>query len=642
MIDDVPISSEMSAFDEEVSAIALMELPRGCGKFGFRANSEIKEKLRFGEIRRYERCQGEKGLFECQNSVIVQEGGAAAGANHRIDHERNVAVFSEKTDYSLHQRRLRKHPCFCRADGKGGLNSVELVTQEGWIDGLKRSDLTRNLCNDRGDRAETVDSVRSKSFQIRLDPGTGRGIGPGDGESEGRSCRESFDREMVVAGIRPCQRAGLSANRRVKSKAPYLKSIFANNLTEHSGITELMDDLGEALALGKGQVRMMGGGSPAHIPAMQAIWRARMKELLFETPDEYDRIMADYDQPAGNPAFREALASFLNREYGWELSAKNIAITSGGQTAFFFLLNRFAGKMVDGTVRKILLPLVPEYIGYGDQAVSEHVMFDGRRPKIELIGERSFKYHIDFDSLDLNESHGAIAVSRPTNPSSNVLTDEEIGKLRQLAAAAGIPLIIDNAYGLPFPGVIFHDATPVWDENIILTLSLSKLGLPGTRTGIVVAREEIISEIRSMTAIIGLSNNNIGQAMARPIIESGEVLCLAQEVVMPYYRERSERSLALAHQHLPPEVPWRIHESEGAFFLWFWFDRLPISCRELYRRLKDANLIIVPGEYFFYGLDTSDWDHARQCIRVSFTQPEEIVADGFRILGEVIREVYAI
>lgn len=68
-----------------------------------------------------------------------------------------------------------------------------------------------------------------------------------------------------------------------------------------------------------------------------------------------------------------------------------------------------------------------------------------------------------------------------------------------------------------------------------------------------------------MTAIIGLSNNNIGQAMARPIIESGEVLCLAQEVVMPYYRERSERSLALAHQHLPPEVPWRIHESEESF-----------------------------------------------------------------------------
>ena len=78
------------------------------------------------------------------------------------------------------------------------MNSVELVTQEGWIDGLERSDLTRNLGNDRCDRAETVDSVRSKSFQIRLDPGTGRGIGPGDGESEGRAIVRSLEAVRCV------------------------------------------------------------------------------------------------------------------------------------------------------------------------------------------------------------------------------------------------------------------------------------------------------------------------------------------------------------------------------------------------------------------------------------------------------------
>lgn len=427
----------------------------------------------------------------------------------------------------------------------------------------------------------------------------------------------------------------------VNTEAPYLKSIFARNLTDHSGITELMDDLGEALALGRGRIRMMGGGSPAHIPPVQAIWRERMRELLDDRPEEFDRILADYDQPAGSPAFREALAAFLKREYHWDLTAENIAITNGGQTAFFFLLNRFAGNMVDGSTRRILLPLVPEYIGYGDLGVSEHAMFDSRRPVIERIGERHFKYHIDFDALDLQESHGAIAVSRPTNPSSNVLTDDEMERLRRVAAEKGIPLIIDNAYGLPFPGVIFREATPIWDENIILTLSLSKLGLPGTRTGIVVARKEVIREIRSMTAIIGLSNNNVGQALAHPLIESGEVLTLAREVVKPYYAERSRLALELAHHHLPAEVSWRVHLSEGAFFLWFWFEGLPITCRELYRRLKEAEMIVVPGEYFFFGLDKTGWDHARECIRVSFTQPEEVVADGFRILGKVIREAYA-
>ncbi len=426
----------------------------------------------------------------------------------------------------------------------------------------------------------------------------------------------------------------------MNNPSPWPKSVFARNLTEASGTTQLMDDLGEALSRGRGRVCMMGGGNPSLIPEMASIWRERMQELLVEPTGEFDRMLADYDPPAGNPAFREALAAFLQSEYGWALSERNIAITNGGQSAFFFLLNRFAGAMADGSRRRILLPLVPEYIGYGDLGVSAAPLFDARRPLIERRGERRFKYHIDFETLALDESHGALAVSRPTNPSSNVLSDEEMERLRVLAAQQGIPLIVDNAYGLPFPGVIFTQTSLQWDENLILTMSLSKLGLPGTRTGIVVAREEIIEEIRSMTAIVGLANNNVGQALARPLIESGRIRRVAEEIVRPYYRERARQALELAGHHLPEGVPWRVHESEGAFFLWFWFEDLPVSCRELYRLLKEAGLIVVPGKSFFYGLDTEGWDHAGQCLRLSFTQPESVVADGFRILGETLRRLY--
>jgi len=418
------------------------------------------------------------------------------------------------------------------------------------------------------------------------------------------------------------------------------RSVFARNLADEAGITDLMDDLGEALTLGRGKIRMMGGGNPAHIPAMESIWRERMRELLDEPSGDLDRVLGDYDPPAGSPAFRSAVADFLGREYGWNLTSANIAVTNGGQSAFFFLLNRFAGAMADGSEKRILLPLVPEYIGYGDQGVSAPALFDSRRPEIELLGDRRFKYHVDFGKLAADHRHGAIAVSRPTNLSSNVLTDDEIARLRQIAVERGIPLIIDNAYGQPFPGVIFTEVRPVWDENMILTMSLSKLGLPGTRTGIVVGREDLIAEIRSMTAVVGLANNNLGQALARPMIESGRIRTLAGEVVRPYYRERAERALALAHEHLPADVPWRVHESEGAFFLWFWFQDLPITCRELYRRLKAAGLLIVPGKAFFFGLDTEGWPHAEQCIRVSFTQPEEMVAEGIEILGRVITEIY--
>ncbi len=38
-------------------------------------------------------------------------------------------------------------------------------------------------------------------------------------------------------------------------------------------------------------------------------------------------------------------------------------------------------------------------------------------------------------------------------------------KLDRLANQHNIPLVIDNAYGVPFPGIIFSEARPLWNPN---------------------------------------------------------------------------------------------------------------------------------------------------------------------------------
>lgn len=416
------------------------------------------------------------------------------------------------------------------------------------------------------------------------------------------------------------------------------RSRFGHNLARRTGTVQLMEDLGEAMTTGRGELLMMGGGNPGHIPEIQALWRQRMTELLADAP-AFDAMLGDYDQPAGHPGFRAAVADLLQRTFGWPLTAKNIAVTNGGQTAFFFLFNRFAGDFDDGSHRRILLPLVPEYIGYADQAVGAD-LFTARRPAIELIGDHSFKYHIDFDRLALTDDIAAIAISRPTNPSSNVLTGPEIDRLSALARERGVPLLIDNAYGVPFPGVIFEDAAPVWEPHIILSLSLSKLGLPGTRTGIVVAREDIIEELSAINAITSLANNNIGQALTRPLMESGDILRISRDLIRPFYRAKADFALDCLHRSLPADLPWRVHRAEGAFFLWLWCEHLPIPTRELYQRLKARKTLIIPGESFFYGLDTADWPHSRECLRLSHTQSEDTVRRGIAILAEEIARAY--
>lgn len=406
-----------------------------------------------------------------------------------------------------------------------------------------------------------------------------------------------------------------------------------------SGIGELMDDLGHALASGGPDICMLGGGQPAHIPEVNAIWRRRMEEILAE-PGGFERCVANYDPPRGNPRFLDALAGLFRREFGWDVGPENLAVTAGGQTAFFFLFNLLAGEMPDGRRKKILLPLVPEYIGYANQG-ADGELFRAVRPKIEKTGPHEFKYRVDFDALEVTPDIAAICVSRPTNPTGNVLTDGEIARLSAIAKENGIPLIIDNAYGTPFPGIIFTEAKPVWEDHVILTLSLSKIGLPGTRTGIVVARPEIAAAVASMSAVVGLANPNIGQAIMTPLVESGEILSLSREVVQPFYVEKSRLARERVAECFGDAFEYYVHRSEGALFLWLWFPGLPITSRELYERLKKRGVLIISGHYFFFGDDDENWRHRHECLRMTFTMDEAVVKRGIAIIGEEVRKAWA-
>lgn len=424
----------------------------------------------------------------------------------------------------------------------------------------------------------------------------------------------------------------------MSSQVPtFAYSIAGQKLTGHSGILELMDDLGRAMTIDP-HMRMLGGGNPAAVPEMQTLVRERMEELLDEG-DTFDRMLANYEPPQGNPRFLRALAALLQHEFGWDIGPKNIAITCGGQSAYFYLFNILAGRFEDGRRRKILLPLAPEYIGYCDQGLEPN-LFVSCQPRIEWPAGREsrvFKYRIDFAAVEdalQREDIGAIAVSRPTNPTGNVLSDDEVSQLSALAEKHGIPLILDNAYGAPFPGVLFVPAKAFWTPHVILTLSLSKLGLPGTRTGIVIAPEQIATAISSLTAIVGLSNGTLGQQLVLPWIEDGSILQFGPQILRPFYETKSQAAMGWAREAFAAAgVDCAMHASEGAFFHWLWLPNLSIPTRELYQRLKAREVLTVPGEYFFYGL-TGDWPHQHECLRINFSQPEKIVREGLQIIAE--------
>lgn len=396
-----------------------------------------------------------------------------------------------------------------------------------------------------------------------------------------------------------------------------------------------MDDLGTTLNENPDMI-FMGGGNPGRLLEVEAIFQQRL-EVVMRDPRQRHSLFGIYQSPQGDIEFRQQLAAFLKQQFGWSLTAANIAVSNGSQSAFFVLYNMFAGAMPDGSEHAIHLPLAPEYLGYADVGLSEN-FFTATQPDIALLEDHLFKYHVDFSSLQVDEQTAALCVSRPTNPTGNVLTDEEIAHLDAIAHSNDIPLIIDGAYGLPFPNILFCDARPHWSENTILTLSLSKLGLPGVRTGIIVANEEVIQAYTNANTIVSLACGNLGPALAKELFKSGEILSLTRDYVTPYYRERSQQAAQWFRDNLG-DLPYHIHKPEGAIFLWLWFEDLPISCQALYQRLKQRGVLIVPGHNFFVGMGEG-WRHKHECIRVSYAQDADSVQRGIKIIAEEVARAY--
>jgi valine--pyruvate aminotransferase len=335
----------------------------------------------------------------------------------------------------------------------------------------------------------------------------------------------------------------------------------------------------------------------------------------------------------------EAIASDFNQRYGLSLSERNILITPGSQSIYFYAANAFGGYTTDGDLKQIALPLSPDYTGYGGVSLTpEAVVAYKPRLEIDEKGHR-FKYRPDFSQLSITEDTGCVIFSRPCNPTGNVLTDEEVQKIAALAAPLDVPVLIDSAYAPPFPALNFTEMTPIFGDNIIHCMSLSKAGLPGERIGVAIGDPKLIGILESFQTNLCIHSSRYGQAIAAKAIASGALSDIATNVIRPYYQKKFDVVENTLDQSMPKDMSWFLHRGEGAIFAWLWLQDLPITDWEFYQQLKKVGVIVVPGSSFFPGL-REDWSHKQQCIRISLTASDEEIETGMQRLAKVAKQVY--
>ncbi|MDB9525587.1 valine--pyruvate transaminase [Oscillatoria sp. CS-180] len=414
---------------------------------------------------------------------------------------------------------------------------------------------------------------------------------------------------------------------------------FGDQMSHLTGVRAIMKDIIETLRAGDGQSFInLSAGNPVILPEVEQLWRDCTTDLL--NSSDYGEVVCRYGSSQGYEPFIEAVLADFNQRYGLSLTDRNILITPGSQSLYFFAANAFGGYAAGGQLKEIVLPLSPDYTGYGGVSLFPQAL-KAYRPTLDVDApSHSFKYRPDFSQLEITKQTGFVLFSRPCNPTGNVLTDDEVNRIADLAAPHNVPVFIDSAYAPPYPALNFTGMTPVFRENTVHCMSLSKAGLPGERIGIALGDESIIQVLQSFQTNLCIHSSRYGQAIAARAIASGALADISEAVIRPYYQNKFAVLEDSLTSFLPKTAPWYLHRGEGAIFAWLWFDQLSATDRELYQQLKRYGVIVVPGNPFFPGLQEA-WSHTQQCIRISLTATDEDIVQGIRHLATVVTELYA-
>ncbi|MDJ1168886.1 valine--pyruvate transaminase [Roseofilum sp. BLCC_M154] len=413
---------------------------------------------------------------------------------------------------------------------------------------------------------------------------------------------------------------------------------FGTQMSRLSGVRAIMKDIIETLRAGGGQQFInLSAGNPVILPPVEQMWRECTTDLL--ASPEYGEVVCRYGSSQGYQPLIDAVVNDFNQRYGLNLSDRNILITPGSQSVYFYAANAFGGYTSEGKLKQVVLPLSPEYTGYGGVCLTPEAL-KAYKPTLDIDeSNHRFKYRPDFSQLKITEDTGCLIFSRPCNPTGNVLTDEEVNKISGLASEYDVPVLIDSAYGPPFPALNFTEMTPQFGGNLLHCMSLSKAGLPGERIGVAIGDPGLISILEAFQTNLCIHSSRYGQAIAARAIQSGQLANLSETVIRSHYQGKFAQLEASLTEAMPQSLPWFLHKGEGAIFAWLWLRDLPITDWELYQNLKKVGVIVVPGSTFFPGLK-EEWAHKNQCIRISLTATDEEIVTAMGRLAKVVEETY--
>ncbi len=347
-------------------------------------------------------------------------------------------------------------------------------------------------------------------------------------------------------------------------------------------------------------------------------------EPQFETPafiqnalEENAPLLKKYPKTTGEVDLRQAMRSFVKKRFSTSLSDAQIIPTFGTREVLF----NFPQFLLFDKKNPVMAYTNPFYQIYEGAAIATR----SKIIHLNLTKQNNFKPEIDEEQLS---SCDLVILNFPNNPTSSVLTKEELAQWVYLALKHNFVLLNDECYSELYtdkaiPSLLeasTYAGNPTF-KNVLVINSISKRSsAPGLRSGFIAGDEEILKEYMKYRTYVGC---------ASPLpLQSAAAAAWNDEVHVESSRKIYKKNFEIAQEILGTEIP------QATFYLWIEVKDALEFTKKLY---QDYNVKVLPGE-FLAREDAKGQNPGIRYIRIALVENEAKTQEALQRIKECLDE----
>lgn len=360
----------------------------------------------------------------------------------------------------------------------------------------------------------------------------------------------------------------------------------------------------------------------------------RIKEINIQS------ALCEYSHVAGQKELRQKVADLYNHlyrrnkktKYSWE----NVCIAGGGRVA----LTRIAASL--GNIN--MGHLIPDYTAYEELLSVFHSFVP-----IPILSDPADKYQIPIQRMQeeiIGRGLKALLMSNPCNPTGQVLKDDNLQQMIDLARDYHCTFIFDEFY-----------SHYIYEDNAVRTVSAAEYiddiekdpiviidGLtknwryPGLRISWTLAPKEVIKALASAGSFLDGGANHPVQNEVLSLLDPTRVLQEAQ-TLQECFKQKKEYALQRLRK-LGIEVE---AEPQGTFYIWAKLSNLPEPLNDGFKFFEaclNEKVITVPGSFFDINPEKRrSYSRFNQYARISFGAEMAELKRGLDAIERVIKNI---